>query len=251
MTEVQVGPATRPLQALEVLALAPRTPRELAVQLNVSVRTARRVLQRLEEMGYAARSSSDASRYCPTLRLVALAGTVLGTSAIVEASLPYIAGLRDDLQLTASLCVPSMLSVLCVAHAAAHVEHGSRPGLRGQRLPSHATASGKTLLAWRDEWRQETLKQTLGRYTDHTLLGKDLELDLHRTRVREHAVELGEYAEQMRAVAAAVFVGGEAVAALSVVGDTQQLVDESLADTGRTVRTAAAALSEDIGPGAR
>jgi DNA-binding IclR family transcriptional regulator len=251
MTEVEVGPATRPLQALEVLAVAPRTPRELAAQLNVSVRTARRVLQRLEEMGYAVRSSSDASRYCATLRVVALAGTVLGTSAIVEVSLPRVAGLRDDLHLTACLCVPSMLSVLCVAHAAADVEHGSRPGLRGQRLPSHATASGKALLAWRDEWRQETLKQNLARYTEHTLSGKDLELDLHRARVREHAVELGEYDEQMRAVAAPVFVGGEAVAALSVVGDTHKLVDESLADTGQAVMTAAAALSEDIGPGVR
>lgn len=251
MTDVWAGNAVRVLRALEVLAVKPRTPVELAAELGVKVSTARRILRRLEAVGYAAVSSGDPRRYGPTLRPVALAGAVLGTSPLVEASMPHITQLRDTLGETTCLCVPSMLAVLCVARAPGDAEEGSRPGLRGQRLPAHATAAGKALLAWRDEWRVEVLRQALPLCTERTKTGSELELDLYKARTKEFAVEVREYDEWTNAVAAPVFESGEAVAALVVVGDVKRFSDTDLVEVGSTVRDAALALVEDLGPPVR
>src|SRR5215207_5744994 len=68
---------TRTLRAMELLAIEPRSAPELADGLGVHVRTARRILKRLESEGYVSVSGDRRRRYRPTMRVVALAGQVV------------------------------------------------------------------------------------------------------------------------------------------------------------------------------
>jgi IclR family acetate operon transcriptional repressor len=63
------------------------------------------------------------------------------------------------------------------------------------------------------------LSHALERFTDRTLVDPgDLARDADTTRARGYASEDGEYRDGVRGVAAPVFVGEEAVAALGVSG---------------------------------
>jgi DNA-binding IclR family transcriptional regulator len=77
MSAPEAWHVTRTLRAMELLAVAPRSAPELADALGVHVRTARRVLKRLESEGYVALTADRRRRYRPTMRIVALAGQVV------------------------------------------------------------------------------------------------------------------------------------------------------------------------------
>ena len=67
----------RTLRALELLALGSLSAPELADGLGVHVRTARRILRRLEGEGYVALGGGRRRRYRSTMRIVAVAGQVV------------------------------------------------------------------------------------------------------------------------------------------------------------------------------
>jgi IclR family acetate operon transcriptional repressor len=126
--------------------------------------------------------------------------------------------------------VPSYASVVCVCHAASGGEE--RPHLR-EVVPAHCTAGGKALLAHRAPWAASILASPLERHTPNTLsLPHALAANLDQVRDRGHAIEDGEYQEGVHAVAAPVFVGGEAVAAISASG-SKLAVRAAVADVGK------------------
>jgi len=89
----------------------------------------------------------------------------------------------------------------------------------GQRLPIHAGAAGKLLLAFLPKEEQdERLQRTLARFTAKTLTGvRQLRTELARIRRQWWSQDKGEFSPSVHAVAAGIRDGsGNLIAALSV-----------------------------------
>jgi DNA-binding IclR family transcriptional regulator len=204
------------LRMLELLAFAPLSAPQLADAMGSHPRTVRRVLDRLRADGWLTCSQDRRRVYTHTLRLAALAGQVIDRFDLARLGRPYVALLHERTGTTAHLVVPSYGSVVCVCHASSGGDE--RPHLR-EVVPAHCTAGGKALLAYREPWAESILAEPLERHTPDTLtLSRALAANLAKVRDRGHAAEDGEYQQGVRAVAAPVFVGTEAVAAVSVSG---------------------------------
>jgi IclR family acetate operon transcriptional repressor len=239
---------TRTLRAMELLAVAPRSAPELADGLGVHVRTARRVLKRLESEGYVVLCDGRRRRYRPTMRIVALAGQVVERAELTQTAVPHVVELHEELERDCHLCVPSYLSALCLVHAPRGPGEGCRPHLR-ELVPCHCTAAGKALLAWRDSWRDAVLSQTLPSFTDRTSTGPEsLRRELARTVARGYAVEDREHEPDTRGLAAPVFSAtGEAVATIAVAAPTADLPADRYSEIGAAVVGAAGGLSRELG----
>jgi DNA-binding IclR family transcriptional regulator len=226
--------AARTLQALEVLAFAPLSAPQVAAALGVHARTARRMLNRLVEEGYLARTGPQERQYEPTLRIVALAGQIVERSPLAVTAEPFVTRLREDSGATAHLLVPSYRSALCLVHRGDAGCDGG-PGIR-ELVPAHCTAGGKVLLSWRDPWRESVLQQPLERHTTRTTTDAEALLEeVTDVRARGYAVEDREYRDDVRGVAAPVFASeDDAVAALALTAHA-----DMTAEAGRVVAVAA------------
>lgn len=233
--------AARAMQALEILTFQPLSAPQVAAALQVHPRTARRLLNRLREEGYLSRSDEGRRVYTPTVRIVALAGQVLERSRLAERGVAVVSRLREETGGVVHLAVPSYRSALCIVHG-----NGDGPphAAVGELMPSHCTAPGKALLGYRQAWRDSVLRSPLQRLTPRTVTDPEaLRAALDAVRAQGYAIEDGEHREDVRGVAAPVFVpSGEALAALgvSVQGDA-----ELPALVERVVR-AAGALSAEL-----
>jgi DNA-binding IclR family transcriptional regulator len=247
MSAPEAWHVTRTLRAMELLAVRPRSAPELADALGVHVRTARRVLKRLESEGYVTLTDDRRRRYRPTMRVVALAGQVVERAELPATAMPYVTALREKLGASCHLCVPSHLFALCLVHDEGE-SSGCRPTLR-ELVPCHCTAAGKALLAWREGWRDAVLEQPLASFTDRTNVGPEsLRRELARTVARGYSVEDREYDVSTRGLAAPVFAdNGEAVAALAVVAPVEVLQADRYGEVGAAVMGAAASLSAELG----
>jgi DNA-binding IclR family transcriptional regulator len=247
MSAPEAWHVTRTLRAMELLAVRPRSAPELADALGVHVRTARRVLKRLDSEGYVTVTDDRRRRYRPTMRVVALAGQVVERAELPATALPHVTALRAQVGESCHLCVPSHLFALCLVHDDGE-PGGCRPQLR-ELVPCHCTAAGKALLAWRESWRDAVLEQPLAAFTERTTVGPEsLRRELARTVARGYSVEDREYEPGTRALAAPVFgEDGEAVAAMAVVAPVERLQAERYPEVGAAVMGAAAALSAELG----
>jgi DNA-binding IclR family transcriptional regulator len=236
---------SRTLRALEELAVRPRSAPELAEALQVHVRTARRVLKRLEADGYVVLTDDPRRRYRPTMRIVAVAGQVVERCELTQIALPAVRALHERLGEGTHLCVPSYTGSLCLVHADGPCP--AKPQLR-ELVPSHCTATGKALLAWRERWAAAVAKQPLEPRTERTItVRSQLMRELERTRTRGYALEDREHAPDVRAVAAPVFAGpGDAVAAIGVVASCSSLPAEAVKEVAAAVVEAAEALSREL-----
>lgn len=234
----------RTMQVLELLAFQPLSAPQVAATLQIHPRTARRVLVRLHEEGYLTRSDDTRRLYSPSMRVVALAAQIAARSPLTVRGVAIVARLQDEAGSDVHLAVPSYLSTLCVVHADGICAARAHPR---ELVPPHCTATGKALLAWRQRWRDSVLSHRLERYTERTLVDPaSLAREADATRTRGYAIENGEFEDGMRGVAAPVFIGGEAVAALGVSGSDIEI--EGLA--GRVVALAGeltAAVAQDDG----
>lgn len=206
----------RTMQVLELLAFQPLSAPQVAASLQIHPRTARRLLVRLHAEGYLTRGDDARRLYMPSMRVVALAGQIAARSPLTVHALPAVARLHQETGADAHLAVPSYLSALCVVHADRASDARAHPR---ELVPAHCTASGKALMGWRQDWRDSVLDHPLERHTEHTLVDRPaLAREADATRARGYATELEEFEAGVRAVAAPVFVGGEAVASLGLSG---------------------------------
>jgi DNA-binding IclR family transcriptional regulator len=209
--------ASRSMQALEVLAFGPATATQVATELQVHPRTARRLLNRMVHDGWLVRRDGPRPTYTPTLRIVALAAQLAQRAPLVRHAHELSAELHARTGAAVHLAVPSYRSALRLVRAAG--EAGGAPALR-DLAPAHAIAAGKLLLAFRDPWREVVLAAPLAPVTERTLVDPSaLRADLGRARRRGYAREDGEFRPGLRAVAVPVRGdGGEVVAALALSG---------------------------------
>jgi IclR family acetate operon transcriptional repressor len=112
----------------------------------------------------------------------------------------------------------------------------------GHRVPAHAGASGKAILAaLGPDATARVLDGRRERLTDSTIVERDaLAAELANVRERGYAVNVGEWDHGVAAVAAAIVVDGRPVGAISVSSTPQRLPRSRMDEIAPLVVAAAA-----------
>jgi hypothetical protein len=115
---VRAYAAMNTVRALERLAFAAMSAPELANNLQISVRTARRLLGRLALEGFVTQERGHRRRYHATLRLAALGRQLLDHAPLVQTGAPLLAQLAHDTASVAHLWIAGYDNhVVCAVHA--------------------------------------------------------------------------------------------------------------------------------------
>jgi DNA-binding IclR family transcriptional regulator len=188
-------------------------------------------------------------RYALGLQLVALAGAALAAGALHPVSYPHLVRLAAASCETANLCVLDAGQVLTLAEVL-----GTHPiklsGWVGVRLPLHATAAGKVLLAaLSEERRGAILAVGLAALTPRTVTDQVQLLDeLERVRSAGFALSVEELTTGLVAVAAPVRDHtGAVVAAMTAAGPGFRLTGAHLDRCIALVKQEAEATSRELG----
>lgn len=193
--------------------------RALTDALRLPRTTIYRILNTLHRHGMVWRD--EAGTYHLGRRLLTLAAHVAARVSDIDLAAiaqPHLDWLAAELGEGVKLSVIDQQGVLVLAAAPGRREYALTVA-PGQRLPLHAGAASKLLLAYLpraelDEW----LSRPLAAYTARTITDpKRLRAELSRIRRQGWARDLGEHAPSIMAFAAPVFSsGGKLEAALSV-----------------------------------
>lgn len=204
---------------------------ELARRAQLSKSTAHRVLGMLERNGVVERVGTD-YRLGERLHELGRAVYAPGHEGVRDLLLPY---LTDLYELTRHTCHLAVLHGTDVVYLAKLYGHNAAlvPSRIGGRLPAHATAVGKVMLAYDPKAAAQTTAVPLNRFTGRTITDADaLSTELDRIRRLGVAFDDEESRPGLHCVAAPVLDHtGRAVAALSIAGrrghiDTQRLGTE-------------------------
>ena len=216
---------------------------ELSAACELSAATTHRLLATLSGEGYVQQDGShDGYRLGP--RLFALASAAESDMASLRLrALPAMTSLRDLVDETVNLAVLDRRHIIYVDQ----VESG-RPvrafNRIGNRVPAHASAAGKALLAEESEAVLSVLAQEamLDALTADTITsGFELVAHLGDVRNRGFALDLGEYDPEVFCVAAAIpGPRNRPPAAVSVSGPAERMRRIDLGELGSQVAAAAA-----------
>jgi DNA-binding IclR family transcriptional regulator len=223
-----VKSAYRTVQILELLASRPQrmTLSELQRELGVPKSSLHSLLQTLVERGWLETSNSGAL-YGIGLRALRVGTAYLERDPIVEAAGPLLAQLRSRLDETVHLGRLDGADIVYLAsrESAHHLRSASRIG---RRLPAHATALGKVLLAGRsDAELLELLPPRLVALTPQTVTSfTDLKGELDEIRIQGHSFEHGQNTPGLACVAVAVLGRGQPADAISCSVPAVRLTDE-------------------------
>jgi len=244
--------ADRTLRALEALgdSQSGLGVSDLGRHLSVDKSTAHRLLMTMASRGFV-RLNPQTQRYQLGLRLVGLGAIAAHGVEVTQIARPIIETLRDDTGEAASLAVLSDGEVLFLAKAtsagALTVNHGV-----GTRLPVHASALGKVLLAGaRDPEQVDRViaQRGLTANTPRTICeSDDLRRHLSHVEARGWALDDEEFAIGLRCMAAPVRdAAGDVVAAVGVSGPTTRVTLERVEALSLRVRRAGQDLSALLG----
>jgi IclR family pca regulon transcriptional regulator len=208
---------------------------DIADQLGMSRSTTHRYVITLVALGYLEQGASR--KYRLGLRVTDLGMSALNSTGLREHARPYLEELRQRSTYTINLGVLDGSEVLYVDRARSFRRGQSKIDLNihpGTRLPAHATAMGKLLLAYLPEEEQRELiaGMTLVRKGPNTITSKKaLRTELDQIREEGFAVNDQELAEGLHAISAPVrSEAHEVVAAISMAAHTSMISLEELVD---------------------
>lgn len=204
---------------------APMTFTELLRACELPKGTLHRILATLVREGLLRHNAYDKT-FQLGLRLLELAHDVWSEFDLRVAAQDELARLRDALNETVELTLLDGTWVVILASEPAGEAPGARSAV-GQRLPVHASASGKAIAASLDPSGQRRLIQALDleRFTPHTIVtATELHAELDLVRARGYAIEQGERALDRAAVAAPIFdYEGRPIGAVAITTDASRL----------------------------
>jgi IclR family KDG regulon transcriptional repressor len=224
-------------------------PGEMIRTLGVPRSTGYRFLQAMIELGLLDRDAAT-GRLRPGLRFVALGQLAQQQFELGQVARPFMEELALETQETVLLAVLREGQAYC----AEKVESVQRVRLSfdlGARLPLHAGASSKILLAQLPETEAERVIRTRGlpRYTPKTIVNP---IALHRelTRIRKdgYAVSLEEFDAGAWAISAPICGSRDGtIAGLTLSGPLQRLTPQRKAEWIIAVCRTAARISTKLG----
>jgi DNA-binding IclR family transcriptional regulator len=240
-------------KTMEVLSLFSLRRRELGVVevaeiLGRPKSTVSRWLGAMDRAGFLERDS-DSSRYRLSLRLATLGEVARQTTTLQRTARPLLSWLAEQTGETANLTVLVGLEAVNV-----EVADSPRPvmhiGWIGRRLPVHATASGKALLAHAgDAIVTDVLAGGLAQFTPETITDGDaLRAELELVRARGYATVWAELEPDLAAVAVPIRDHrGMVVAAIAIGGPVSRCPRQQLDTLALQVLEAGHELSEKMG----
>ena len=241
----------RAFQVIELLARseAGLTISDIHRTLKLPLSSAATILYTLEALGYLEREETN-SRYTLGVRLLSFSRKIADQLNIAGRSQVLLEELVHESALTAHLAIRLDGESMYVARVAC-------PGLLqissyvGMRWPVHASAVGKALLAFLpNEERSRLLKNLdLRAVTPLTITSADaLESQFHKFRRVGYCWEISEGEVGVACLAAPVFgPDQEVIAAISLVGSTQQITKANIRKLGLLVRRYGDLMSAKLG----
>ncbi len=217
--------AAKAFALLEILAAsdAPRGVSELARSLRLAKSNVHRHLATLVALGYVRRA--DKGVYEPTLKCWRIGVEVLNRLDLRRVARPHLEWLAARTDETVHLTILDRGEVVYIDKIES--THPVREFTRvGARAPTHCTATGKVMLAFRGELPRMPLQ----RFTRHTVRDvRRLKTELGSIRRHGYAVNLGEYGAHVNGVAAPVadHTGG-VIAAVVISGPAERINPEML-----------------------
>ncbi len=246
-------PDTRIIQSLDKgLALleaveqagVPVGLKDLASRLGWDKATIHRLLSTLERRGYLTRQQST-KRYTLGLKIFGLYDSLARDFNIQEATRPYLALVAERTRETAHLAVGVARDIVFIDRVASRETLVVNTQI-GAREPMFCTALGRAILAYLpDTELTEHVPKPLVRYTQRTTTSlTKLRRILFRTRERGYAMDIEEYVDGIRCVAAPILNhDGAPVAALGISGPRSRLPLDRAHRFGLIVSGAARELS--------
>jgi DNA-binding IclR family transcriptional regulator len=154
------------LRAVEVMAFRPVSTTELSQVLSCHVRTARRILDRLVDAGWAQRVGYGRPRFGLTVRAAALGAVVLSRAPYTHAAGAVALELAERADRPVFIVVPCYDELLCIAAS------DDAPARRGDLLAVSGSAAALVLRAAAEaEDEVATVRQNgFARVNDHVAL---------------------------------------------------------------------------------
>lgn len=212
----QVKSATRTLDIIEYVVAhnRPLVAQEIATALGIPVSSLSYLLSTLVDRSYLTR---DGRRYSSGPGLVRLQAST-DSFSLADRAAPLVRTLRVQLNETSSFFIRTGWEIEAI------VTESSEQALRysvpqGQRLPMHALAAGKVLLAALADEELETYFAEVDRasFTDATVLDeKRLRAELAEARKTGFAMTHAEFSRGIVGIARLVTIDNEPVGSLSV-----------------------------------
>lgn len=220
---------------------------EVSRTFQIPISTTNNLLSSLVVCGYATRD--EKGRFRSNMKVLHEATRLLEKLEIRDVARPALERLSTEIGLAATLLIREGNQVVCIDK----VEGSSQIKVAasvGKRFELHATASGKVLASHLPDEEIDRLYPStkLTAVTPNTITSLSVfKKELHRVRAQGYAIDDGENVIGIRGLAAPIFDHqGMAVAAMATGGVGFQL-DENLKRVIAAVKTAAEAVSEDLG----
>lgn len=227
-----VKSAERTLDVLELLASTDErlTLSEIARRLGTPKSSLHKLLGTMERRGWVETDEVTHTHYRVGLRALLTGTRYVDIDEIVQLAQPMLTTITETVQEASHLGRLDGTDVVYLA------KRESPHPLRmysavGRRLPAHATAMGKAMLALRP-WSEvdDLLPVRLAALTPSTITSRTrLRDELELTRERGYAVDDEESAEMMRAVAIALPTRGSNNA-ISVSAPSARLSDDKISE---------------------
>ena len=241
----------RALDILEALAHAEREMgvTEIAPAVGLANGTAHRLLSTLTKRGYA-RQLAEGRRYTLGPKAITLAASA--RDRLAPLARPFLKELMEVSQESANLAVLDRNAVVYLEQIPAPrmVRMFTEPG---NRVPPHASGTGKALLAYQPPQAMSAILGQAGlqSFGPRTITDRGrLEEELERIREQGYATDTEETEEGVRCVAAPVFgAEGKVVAAISISGPAGRLDGERLQQIVPHIMRIARDFSENLGAG--
>jgi DNA-binding IclR family transcriptional regulator len=231
------------LLTLVVESAGPRTFTSLVDELGLAKSTTSRLLQALERSRLVQRDHAGAFR--PGALFSVYAARPSALHDLAELARPTLERLGELSEETVNLAVPRGSEMVSIAQVESRYVVGATNWV-GVDVPSHCTAAGKVLLAYR---MIELPSGDLERRTAHSAVDRaHLDHVLVEVRRRGWAASLDELEVGLGAVAAPVrAVDGSVVAAIAVSGPTARINDRGITALGDLLVAETRKLSAQLG----
>lgn len=139
---------------------------ELAAATSLSRPAVRRILLTLQRLGYV---QGSGGRWSLTPRVLSIGQHYSASHGIIETAQPHLADLAERTQESASLAALDGVEVVYIARVPVRRIMTVNVSV-GTRVPAHATAMGRVLLAWApDATVDAVIAAGLRAYTDRTV----------------------------------------------------------------------------------
>jgi len=234
------------LLVLECVGLSERrTLTEIAKEVRLPKSTLLRLVQVLVSRGFLRRTAHG--EYAVSLKMWQIGCNAFNADAIRDEVLPLLRGLVEHTGETAHYAAYEDGSSVYIEKVDGLHPIRSYTAVGG-RSPAYATATGKALLAWRDEREIAEVGRSARRWTDATNVGADGVLRAAaQTRRLGYAVNRGEWRASVWGIGAPVFDRhGKVISAIGISGPRER-VEPNIEPYSEAVSAAAKELSRRLG----